>query len=186
MLLVIPVLPLFALRLLDHGQLKAAFIKATLRGCTRAQLRAWTDVFVAQRVAAEPAQRARYLFPDALDAIAAHARDGHRLVLMSASTDLYVPAIARALGFDEVICTGVRWNGERLQGDLSTPNRRGEEKVRCFEELRRKHPGASFAYGNAGSDLPHLALADHPLLVNGSLAARREAQRVGVPCAVWK
>jgi phosphoserine phosphatase len=105
---------------------------------------------------------------------------------MSASTDLYVPAIGAALGFDEVICTGVRWDGERLDGHLTTANRRGAEKARCFEALKLAHPGLSTAaYGNAGSDLDHLQLADRPLLVNGSRRARLEAARLGVPCTDW-
>jgi phosphoserine phosphatase len=105
---------------------------------------------------------------------------------MSASTDLYVPAIATALGFHEVICTGVRWNGDRLDGHLTTPNRRGSEKTRCFAGLRSKHPGqTTAAYGNAASDLDHLRLADHPLLVNASPSARRKATKLGIPFAHW-
>jgi phosphoserine phosphatase len=42
------------------------------------------------------------------------------------------------------------------------------------------------AYGNAGSDLDHLRLADHPLLVNAPASARRQAAKLGVPCAYWQ
>jgi phosphoserine phosphatase len=108
--------------------------------------------------------------------------------LMSASTDLYVPAFATALGFDEVICTGVQWDGDRLEGHLTTPNRRGTEKTRCFAALRQAHPGlTTAAYGNAGSDLDHMRLADQPLLVNASASAQRKASRIGVPVAThWR
>jgi phosphatidylglycerophosphatase C len=164
----------------DHGQLKSAFIRSTLGGESRARIDSWTGQFV-------PAVLERGVFADALATIAKHRRDGARLVLMSASTDLYVPAIARALGFDEVICTGVIWNGDCLDGHLSTPNRRGAEKARCFETLLGTHPGLNTAaYGNAGSDLDHLRLADQPLLVNGSVTARRAANRLGVPTARWR
>ncbi len=78
------------------------------------------------------------MFADALSRIEQHRKEGARLVLMSASTDLYVPAFGAALGFDEVICTGVRWDGDRLDGHLTTPNRRGTEKTRCFETLLRR------------------------------------------------
>ena len=80
-------------------------------------------------------------FADAMERIAEHRRAGDYLVLMSASTDLYVPAIARELCFNETICTGVRWDGDRLNGSLTTPNRKGEEKARCFTALREQHPG---------------------------------------------
>jgi phosphatidylglycerophosphatase C len=172
---------LFVLGRRDHGQVKAAFIRSTLRGRTRSEVAAWTARFV-------PSVLERGVFADALSRIAQHRKEGARLVLMSASTDLYVPAIGAALGFDEVICTGVEWNGDRLDGNLTTPNRRGTEKTRCFEALRRAHPGlTTAAYGNTASDLDHMRLADQPLLVNASGRAQREARRLGIPCAArWQ
>jgi phosphatidylglycerophosphatase C len=168
---------LFAIGQRDHGQVKSAFIRSILGGASRSWIESWTAQFV-------PALLKQGLFADALSAIARHRQEGARLVLMSASTDLYVPAIGAALGFDEVICTGVRWNGDHLDGHLTTPNRRGPEKTRCFEALRQAHPGlTTAAYGNAGSDLDHLRLADQPLLVNASRSACRKATHLGIPCA---
>jgi phosphoserine phosphatase len=43
----------------------------------------------------------------------------------------------------------------------------------------------TFAYGNSSSDLPHLKLARHGLLVNGSIGARRAAAAAGVATAEW-
>ena len=180
LLAVIPSAGLYALRSMDRGRLKASLIKWTLGGATRAQIESWNERFV-------PALVHDGLFADAVARVSQHRSDGDRLVLMSASTDLYVPAVGRAFGFDEVICTGVRWEGDRLRGDLTTPNRRGEEKARCFDLLRAQHPGlTTVAYGNAGSDLPHLRLADHGYLVNGSSSARREAATHGVETVLWR
>ncbi len=171
---------LFVVRLRDRGQVKSAFIRCILGGKTRSQVQAWTAEFV-------PSLLKRGVFTDALHRIAQHRQAGARLVLMSASTDLYVPAIGTALGFDEVICTGVQWDGDRLEGHLTTPNRRGTEKTRCFEALRQAHPGlTTAAYGNAGSDLDHMRLADQPLLVNASASAKREAKRLRIPTSNWQ
>jgi phosphatidylglycerophosphatase C len=179
-LLVLPPAAAFALHLIDRGRLKGAWIALTLGGCHRAALARWTGEYV-RRV------RARGVFADALDAIAAHARAGDRLVLMSASTDLYVPELARALGFHEVICTGVRWAGEHLIGTLATPNRRGAEKARCLGELAARFPQLpTIAYGNAASDLEHLVLAGRGVLVNGSPRARRAARRLGLTTVIWR
>ena len=168
---------LFVLRLRDHGDVKQAFIRSTLRGQTRAKVQAYTSQFV-------PSVIKSGVFADALERIEQHRREGARLVLMSASTDLYVPAFGASLGFDEVICTGVRWDGDRLDGRLTTPNRRGTEKTRCFEVLRKGHPGVvTAAYGNARSDLDHMRLAEQPLLVNASASTQRAAARLGVPTA---
>ena len=170
---------LFVIGRRDRGRLKSAFIRSVLGGQTRSRIEDWTAQFV-------PRLLRRGVFADALSTITRHKQEGARLVLMSASTDLYVPAIGAALGFDEVICTGVRWNGDRLDGHLTTPNRRGAEKTRCFEALRNRHPGlTSAAYGNAATDLDHLRLADQPLLVNASPSARRQAAKLGIPTAHW-
>lgn len=177
--LLLPALLGYAVGLMDRGGLKSAFIRAALGGCRRKDLERWTTTFVERLLA-------RGVFPQALAAIEAHARAGDHLVLLSASTDLYVPAIAHALGFHEVICTGVAWNGERLRGTLTTPNRRGDEKARCVAALRARFAGMqSVAYGNAASDLDHLRLVERGVLVNGSASARLDAVRQGVGCTDW-
>lgn len=168
------------LRRASEGPAKEAFIRATLGGARRADIEAWTARFV-------PRVIARGMFADALEQVSKHRRRGDYLVLMSASTDLYVPAIARELGFDETICTQVRWDGDTLDGSLTTPNRKGAEKARCFMTLLERHAGRqTIAYGNSFSDLPHLRLASQGVLVNGGPKARRAARSCGVSCIEWR
>jgi phosphatidylglycerophosphatase C len=176
----VPVLVRFALKQADRGELKSALIRGMLGGCSRAELEAWTAQFVPQFLAGGGARS------DALSCIARHRARGDILALMSASVDLYVPAIGRALGFDEVICTELRWQGERLDGSLAGPNCRGAEKARALKALMGRHPGFEVtAYGNATSDLGHLCLADHGVLVNGSRRTRRVAEGLGLSRATW-
>jgi phosphatidylglycerophosphatase C len=162
----------------DRGALKQSLLRRTLRGITRAELTALCERFVADTIA-------RRCFADALAAIRRHRDAGHHLVLMSASVDFYVPQFARQLGFHDVIATGVRWDGDRLEGSLTTANRRGEEKARVWREQIAPRDTETFAYGNSASDLPHLALARHGVLVNGSAAARRAARSLGVATVEW-
>ena len=163
----------------DRGALKQSLLRATLRGISRSELAAISTEFVRDTIE-------HRCFQDALSAIRRHREAGHHLVLMSASVDFYVPEFGRQLGFDEVISTGVAWNGDRLDGTLTTPNRRGAEKARCLRALvEERHDSEVFAYGNSSSDLPHLAVAKHGLLVNGSLSARRAAADRGIATAEW-
>jgi len=163
----------------DRAALKESLLRATLRGTPRAELHAASVAFVTDTIA-------KRCFADALATIRRHHGAGHYLVLMSASVDFYVPEFGRQLGFDQVISTGVAWNGDLFDGTLTTPNRRGEEKaIRLRELVAERKDGETFAYGNSDSDLPHLRIARHGLLVNGSLAARREAAAMGVPTAEW-
>jgi phosphatidylglycerophosphatase C len=154
----------------DRGAFKGALIHATLGGLSRPELARWTERFVARLLR-------RGVYPQALQAIDTHRRRGDHLVLMSASTDLYVPQIARALGFDETICTRVLWNDDqRLDGRLASPNCRGMEKRRQLAALiERLAPGRVYTYGNSRADLPHMQLAQEATLVNGPARLRAAA-----------
>lgn len=177
---VLPAVLQFALRLGDEAVVKQAFIRCAIGGSRRTTIEAWTARFV-------PHLLAKSVFADALKQLAWHRDRGDYLVLMSASTDLYVPAIARELDFNETICTGVRWDDGRLNGSLTTPNRKGAEKARCFTALIERRPGhTTVAYGNSFTDLPHLRLANRGFLINGSHKARRAAQSFGVVCVDWR
>jgi phosphatidylglycerophosphatase C len=164
----------------DRGRLKSDLLRAGMGGATASNVRNWTAEFVASLGPAD-------ILPGALAAIARHRTAGDRLVLLSASVDLYVPDIGRRLGFDETICTEIVWHDGRLDGALATPNRRAEEKLNCVERLRGRYPGAALAaYGNARSDFPHLKAVDEPMLVNAGAGLRRAAERMGIRTADWR
>jgi phosphatidylglycerophosphatase C len=170
-LLLLPAAVGFALHR-DRGALKGALIHAMLGGVPRASLDRWTERFVAELLTDG-------LYAEALAAIAMHRARGDRLLLMSASTDLYVPHIGRALGFDEIICTEVRWRADgRLDGRLASANCRGEEKRRCLAALiARDAPGRVYAYGDSRADLAHMQLVQEAYLINASpRLAERQAQ----------
>jgi phosphatidylglycerophosphatase C len=169
----------FGLGLCGRGAVKGALLRAALGGIARSDLERWTERFATRWAAHET-------FASARAAIEAHARAGDHLVLMSASPDLYVPAIGRALGFQQIICTEVRWDDDRLDGHLSTANCRGDEKVRRLRQLRERVPGTASAYGNSITDIAHLALVEHGVLVNGTARARRTARRTGLTCERWR
>jgi phosphatidylglycerophosphatase C len=164
----------------DRGVLKAALMQAALGGCARAKLDDWTALYVSELLADG-------VFADALNAVAQHRAQGDVLVLMSASPDLYVPEIARRLGFAECICTGVRWHGDRFDGALTTPNRQGAEKARCFEALQRRYPTMpTSVYANSQSDFDHMALADEAWLINPSPALLADAKRKHFGVLTWR
>jgi len=124
--------------------------------------------------------------PAGLAMLEAHREAGDHLVLLSASPDLYVPRIGRALGFERTLCTEVEWQGDRLAGMLKTANRRGAEKLRCLTWLRTQYPDLPIvAYGNSASDLDHMRHADRALLVNANAAARALAGQSRIPASNW-
>jgi phosphatidylglycerophosphatase C len=164
----------------DRGDLKSRVIRMLMRNEKRAVLDAWAQEFVAQM---RLQQRFR---PLALNMVEAHRAAGDHLVLLSASPDLYVPRIGQMLGFERTLCTEVAWQGDRLDGRLKTPNRRGEEKLRCLAWLREQYPGSPvIAYGDSASDLDHLRQADRALLVNADSAARCLAAKWNISVSYW-
>lgn len=164
----------------DRGALKSSVIRMLLGGERRAVLDAYAESFVA---ALKPKRAFR---PLALAVLEAHREAGDHLVLLSASPDLYVPRIGELLGFERTLCTELEWRGDRLDGHLRTPNRRGEEKLACLNALRRQYHGLRvIAYGNSASDLDHMRAADRALLVNGDSAARRLAAKSAIAVSNW-
>jgi phosphatidylglycerophosphatase C len=162
----------------DHGALKGAFIRTTLGGASRTSLDLWTRQFV-------PALLRRGMNLEALRVLEGQRQSGARLLLMSASTDLYVPQIAAALGFDEVICTRVLWReDDRLDGRLASANCRGEEKHRQLAAvIARDAPGRVCAYGDSAADLHHMRLAGEAYLINARRGLRPPA---GVQLRRWR
>ncbi len=164
----------------DRGRLKSKVIRMVMGGASRSQVEACAAGFVDGLL---PHHRFR---PAALAVLEAHRAAGDHLVLLSASPDLYVPRIGRALGVERTICTEILWQGEHLDGKLKTPNRQGAEKLLCLNWLRTQYPDiAVVAYGNSASDVDHMRHADRALLVNGNAAARTLASQWGIPTAEW-
>lgn len=157
---VLPALWRFA-RDRDRGALKGSLLHALLGGLPRAWLGARAAAFGGWLMR-------RGLYREALAAIEMHRQSGERLVLMSASVDLYVPQIGHALGFEIIACSQVRWRSdERLDGHLAGQNCRDLEKQRRLQSLiERERPARVYAYGNSASDVPHLLLAQHGYLIN--------------------
>jgi len=155
----------------DRGQLKASLLYAVLSPWSASQVAALAEHYVASLDASR--------FNAALvERLQQHQALGHRTILMSASVDCYVPLIAKRLRFDECICTTLEWRQGALSGALAGENVRGLVKLEHLKALQQRFAGATFyAYGNAGSDLPHLRAVEHAFLVNASARDRRAAQR---------
>lgn len=166
----------------DRGLLKSRVIQLCMAGATRADVLRSAHGFVAAALA--PGGRFR---PAALEVLERHRAAGDRLVLLSASPDLYVPLIGESLGFERSLCTELLWQDDRLDGRLVTLNRRGPEKANCLAWLRLQYPGLSFvAYGNSDSDLDHMRLTERAVLVNANASARRHAAALGIPTDDWR
>jgi phosphatidylglycerophosphatase C len=102
------------------------------------------------------------------DRLAWHQREGHEIVIVSASLDVYLSEVARALAVEHVLCTALEQDDAgACTGRMLGGNCRGPEKAKRL----RTHLGDDlddvelWAYGNSGGDDEMLALAQHPVRV---------------------
>jgi phosphatidylglycerophosphatase C len=92
-----------------------------------------------------------------------HRRQGHRVVIVSASPELYVAGVGTELGADTVLSTRLAVGPDgRLTGRYAGRNCRGEQKLQRLREwVDANEPGALvWAYGNSAGDLRLLRAAD--------------------------
>lgn len=164
----------------DRGRLKGALISKIMGDITRLDLEQWNRRYL-------PTLLRRGVFAEARSAIDHHRVAGDHLVLMSATVDLYIPALAEALGFAEYVCTPVLWREDGLlDGALAGPNVRDLEKAHQLKRIAAHHPGKRLVgYGNSMPDLDHLALVDRAVLINPNKRLRRAAKKLPVEFKYW-
>jgi phosphatidylglycerophosphatase C len=153
----------------ERDVVKEALISRVLTGYPADRL-----VEVGDAYAIELASR---LSPTMTERVDWHRRRAHRLVLVSASLDVYLAPLGRLLDFDAVLATRLEVGGDGLlTGRLQGANCRGREK----EERMRSWVAGSlgtavielWAYGDSAGDRELLAMADHPTLVGGTQKLR--------------
>jgi phosphatidylglycerophosphatase C len=103
-----------------------------------------------------------------------HMDQGHRVVIVSASPELYLDSVAKELGADGLICTRLEVGTDgKLTGGYNGLNCRGPEKARRLREWIDESVGSTdesvgpsggaafvWAYGNSAGDLDMLRQAD--------------------------
>jgi phosphatidylglycerophosphatase C len=106
---------------------------------------------------------------DSMKKLREHQAAGHRVILVSASPDLFVPQIGKFLGITETICTSVLFENGHCSGRLAGPNCKGDNKVVLLKAYLGTSvpPEESYGYGDSRSDFPLLRWVRHGNLVRG-------------------
>ena len=129
--------------------------------------------------------------PGARSRIATDKADGYRLILATASYRLYVEAIARRLGFDDVIATNsIVGLDTRIMARIDGENCYGPGKMRMVEawmaneNLSRADAAVRF-YSDHVSDAPLFNWADEPYAVNAHGPLQKLAQSMKWNIVDW-
>ena len=122
--------------------------------------------------------------PGALAKIAADRAEGYRIVIATASYRLYVEAIARRLGIDDVIATDLHVSCGMVLASIAGHNCYGPHKADMIAAWMADHQLDQAAchircYSDHVSDVPMLDLADEAFATNAHGPMRRVARARG-------
>lgn len=143
----------------QRDELKAAAL-ALLAGRTVEEIAKQVELYAAR-------VEASGMRADTVSRLRWHAAQGHRVVVVSASLELYVGPVAARLAPSspiEVLGTRLEAIDGRYTGRIAGRNCRGAEKVGRLRELG-VDVGVQWAYGDSRGDAEMLAYAEHPLRI---------------------
>jgi phosphatidylglycerophosphatase C len=147
----------------DRQRLKEIATSVAVRGRSVAA--------VEQVAAAFAVEVEQWLRDDTVARLEWHRQQGHSVVLVSASYELYLDVLGRTLGVDAVLATRLASDGRMFTGALVGENCRGPEKLRRLDEWLATRDGIEggrhgvvlWAYGDSVGDRELLGAADHPV-----------------------
>jgi HAD superfamily hydrolase (TIGR01490 family) len=128
------------------------------------------------------------VFAEALEEVDRHRREGRPSVLASAGPIEIVEQVAHLLGFDHALASVATIDADGRYTGEATAWLHGvgkAEAVRAFAQEHGFDLSASWAYSDARSDLPFLALVGNPVAVNPERPLARAAAERGWPAVRW-
>jgi HAD superfamily phosphoserine phosphatase-like hydrolase len=177
----------YSLRLIDRSRLKAINLRLLVgKSFNRAEIAPLAESYADQVIA-------RGVHAAALDQIAADRAAGYRVLLATASFHLYVDAIARRLGIDDVLATRLDApdGADHIHARLAGDNCYGAAKfARIGEWLAdnaiTREDAHIRAYSDHVSDHPMLGFADEAVATTPSRALKKLAPQRGWAVVDWR
>jgi phosphatidylglycerophosphatase C len=146
------------LRHRDRDGLKRLFVRSVFKGRDASEIdelgEQFASVVLKKWMRADVAQRLRW-----------HQKNGHIVLLVSASLDAYLVPLAKTIGAEAVLCTTLEANENGvLTGNLVGNNCRAQHKVDRLQRWAQDRGTAgdnwlSVAYGDSRGDLEMLSYA---------------------------
>lgn len=177
----------YGLRLIDRSRLKAINLRLLVgKRFRRAEIAPLAESYADKVVA-------RGLHPAALEQIAADREAGYRLLLATASFHLYVDAIARRLGIDDVLATRLDEpdGADHIHARLAGDNCYGDAKFArisdwlAANDITREAAHVR-AYSDHVSDHPMLRFADEAVATTPSRGLKKLAPTMGWQVVDWR
>ncbi|MCG8427508.1 MAG: HAD-IB family hydrolase [Chromatiales bacterium] len=130
------------------------------------------------------------LYPQALSLLDEHRRAGDRLLIISASADFIVRAVANHLVIDEVLAIDMAIDDTGgYSGAISGVPSYREGKVlrlRQWAEQQGESLAGAHFYSDSINDRPLMELVDYPVATNPDAALAELAEKRGWPVLDWR
>ena len=175
----------YALKLIDRGRLKELNYRLLVgRGIPADRLEPVIESFAERQIQTN-------IMPGARRAIAADRAAGRRLVMATASYRLYAAAIARKLGFDDVVATETGLDAKgRVVAKIDGANCYGAAKLDMIEAWLEREGLAREAlhirfYSDHHSDHHVHRWSDEPVATNANRRLKRLAAAEGWEVLDW-
>lgn len=148
-----PVMAAFKMGFVSNESAKKALLKFHFGNMSQSALKRKAEAFAREVIPGMLRERG-------MEAVEEYKERGDRIVLVSASLDMWLEPWARMNGF-ELLCTKAEWSTEgRYSGRFATPNCHGPEKVRRLKEaIDTAEYERVVAFGDSSGDKEMLALA---------------------------
>jgi putative phosphoserine phosphatase/1-acylglycerol-3-phosphate O-acyltransferase len=124
------------------------------------------------------------VYPEARDLVAAHARRGHTVVLLSSATRYQIGPVARDLGVEHVVCNEFEVDDGMFTGAIRAPIVWGETKAEVAQRFAAEHgvdPARSYFYADGNEDVAFMYLVGQPRPTNPRSGLEKVARKRGWP-----
>lgn len=147
-----PILVLYKVKVIPNWKAKIILLSLFYKGWQKDKLLGLGNKFALELLPA-------MVYGKALAKIKWHLNEGHTVVIVSASVDIWFQSWCRQLGL-ELLSTELTFTDGVFTGTYSRPNCFGEEKVkRIREKYDLSHFDKIYAYGDSKSDQFMMGLA---------------------------
>jgi len=160
-----------------------AFSLEPVQGKTRPQLAELMPDFVEQKIVPHIYLQAAPLFAEL-------RQSGHRILIISATVNFVVEAIAQHLGVEDVLAIDIEYNADgritgRTEGVLSFREGKVIRLQQWLEQTGESLQDAHF-YSDSINDLPLLEFVDQPFATNPHPRLQPIAEQQGWPILDWR
>lgn len=154
-----------------------AFVAEPLKRYSQAQLDSLHQQFMAAKIEPVILEKGREL-------LAEHRRQGHQLMIITATNSTITAPIAKALGVEVLLAPELEVVDGYITGEvIGTPTFQ-QGKVSRLQQWLAQHGGdlgGAFFYSDSHNDLPLLKVVDNPVAVDPDDTLRAYAQANGMP-----